>query len=117
MIPSKMTWALQPADTHLFGQLKSRLGHHCIAAAAGTESGNLTVLMLLECLKTTILEKVSSQSWSKAFSDLGLIGTQRHVSKRVRTKLNLDRIEEASRDLPTLADLQSCFPKGTVILI
>ena len=117
VIPSKMTWAIQPCDTHVFASLKRNLQHKCLEAMLSSDDGALTTECLFLCLADCITEVVCSRSWENAFRDTGLLGDQGCVSARVLNKLGFEAAPLVGSELPTLKMLQSIFPKNAVIPI
>ena len=70
LIPAKMTWVLQPCDTHLFALLKDILRHECQLKTLSTTDGRLTMSLLIQALARCITLKLRDQSWGRAFRDL-----------------------------------------------
>ena len=100
LIPAKMTWALQPCDTHVFAGFKRHLAETAQAAAAAAPDGRCNMAMLLRAVGESLEAVVRRRDWGKAFRDLGLGGSQEAA-----------RTPEAGRSLPTLAMLQDVFPR------
>lgn len=117
LVPSKMTWALQPCDTHVFASFKRRLQQRCHESMLSTADGSLSTRSVFEAVATAITEVVSTKSWAKAFLDTGLVGHQSAVSLRVLRKLGFSNTPLVGDDLPTLKMLQSVFPASTIIPI
>lgn len=115
LVPSKMTWALQPCDTHVFASFKRHLQQKCHESMLAQPDGALTTIGVFKAVVASISEIVCSRSWEKAFADTGLVGNQSTVSARVLQKLGFSQVPLVGNDLPTLAMLQSVFPKNTVI--
>jgi hypothetical protein len=117
VIPAKLTWALQPCDTHVFASYKHRLQTVCQGAIVDSATGKFSLEVLLQCVCQCIVEILECRSWAKAFADTGLTGTQADVSARVLSKLTCEQIPEVASDLPTLAQPMDVFPKRAVLLI
>ena len=117
VIPAKMTWALQPCDTHVFALLKDVLRRECQRLTLAATDGRLTMTLLCQALARTIALVLRGRSWRSAFWDLGLTGVQAAVSERVLDKLGLQRRPRISSALPTLSDLQSVYPARYVLPI
>ena len=117
IVPPKLTWALQPCDTHLFAMFKNMLSTTCqkLAILNGRRRWDITLLM--KALNTSIGDVLNKRSWRKAFDDLGYRGNQRTVTQRVLDKVDLTERPEAPRSIPSLAVLTSCFPLRTNIPI
>ncbi len=101
VIPAKLTWALQPCDTHVFASYKHRLQTVCQGAIVDSATGKLSMEVLLQCVCQCTVEILECRSWAKAFANTGLTGTQANVSARVLSKLTCEQIPEVGSDLPT----------------
>ena len=117
VIPAKLTWALQPCDTHVFASYKHRLQTVCQGAVVDSATGKLSLEVLLHGVCECIDQILEGRSWAKAFADTGLTGTQADVSARVQAKLTFEGIPAVGSSLPTLAQLVSVFPKRAVLPI
>ena len=110
LVPSKMTWALQPCDTHVFALFKRHLEEVVQAATAQTSEGRLSRPSLVGCVGTTVESILHRRSWKRAFEDCGLGGTQATVSARTMAKLGTVSLPPAERGLPSLSMLREIFP-------
>lgn len=110
LVPSKMTWALQPCDTHVFALFKRTLEETVQAATAQTSEGRLSRPLLVHCVASTVETILHRRSWKRAFEDCGLVGTQATVSARTLAKLGTASLPPAERGLPSLSMLREIFP-------
>ena len=117
LIPAKMTWALQPCDTHVFALFKRHLGEATQSAAVSCDSGQVPLKSLVQIVCQVLEDVVRNKSWSNAFGDLGLLGNQLTVSRSVMEKLSLAAVQDAGHDLPSLTMLQDIWPAGSTIPI
>ena len=115
IVPPKLTWALQPCDTHLFAMFKNRLSTTCQKLAILNGRRRWDIILLLKALNTSIGDVLNNRSWRKAFEDLGYRGNQRYVSQRVLDKVDVAERPEVPNGMPSLENLMSCFPKRTNI--
>ena len=115
VVPPKLTWALQPCDTHLFAMFKDKLTTSCQQLAIANGRRRWDIILLLRALNSCIGDVLNKRSWRKAFDDLGYRGTQKDVSKRVLEKVDLTERPEVSNTIPSLETLMSCFPQRTDI--
>ena len=117
-IPAGLTWALQPCDTHVFAVYKRRLRELCEDVALRREDGKVGPSDVVNAVLTVIATLLNGRSWTRAFADLGLSGTQLSLSQRVREKLHfpgpLPLIPPGPPDLPQLMHI---FPRGLNIPI
>ena len=116
-IPAKLTWVLQPLDTHVFAQYKDRLKIVSQELAISAEDPAVTIEGVIEAVRRCVDDVINGSPWSKAFRDLGLSGTQEGVSQRVLRKLDLAHAPYAGHAVPTLVDLQRIFPARSIIPI
>ena len=117
LIPAKMTWAMQPCDTHVFALFKRHLGDATQRAAVRSDSGQVPLTPFVEIVCNVLEEVVRKRSWTNAFRDLGLLGNQLAVSRSVLDKLSLSAVEDVGDGLPTLTMLQDIWPVGSTIPI
>ena len=115
LIPAKMTWVLQPCDTHVFAVLKDTLRHECQLRMLSSSDGRLTMTLLIQALARSIALVLRGVSWRSSFWDLGLTGVQATLSERVLEKLELQSRPRVPNTLPTLAELQCVFPARAVL--
>ena len=116
LIPAKLTWALQPCDTHMFAQYKDKLTKEHQLRLTETENGQTSWPLLTQsvvCVVRTVLEE---RPWQQAFADTGLTHNAQRVSARVLAKLELCAAPLLpAAQIPSLAQLQAVFPAGSII--
>ena len=117
IVPARLTWALQPCDTHLFAMFKNMLCTSCQKLAILNGRRRWDIILLMKALNTTIGDVLNKRSWQKAFDDLGYRGNQKNVSQRVLDKVDLAERPAVPNAIPSLAVLTSCFPLRTDIPI
>ena len=115
LIPAKMTWAMQPCDTHVFALFKRHLAEAAQTVAVGAEDGHVPLTALVKVVCDVIVKVIRGRSWAKAFSDIGLVGNQTAVSQSVLGKLKLAAAPLVGDGLPSLAMLQDIWPAGAII--
>ena len=117
LIPAKMTWVMQPCDTHVFALLKDILRHECQLRALTSPNGSLSMTLLVQALARTIAVVLRGRSWRSSFWEVGLTGVQVALSERVLEKLELQGRPRISDSLPTLRELQCVFPARSILPI
>ena len=116
VIPSKLTWALQPCDTHLFALYKRLLGQEVQRRSGLTAAGELNWELVLEAVWHIVAVLMNTKDWSHAFSAVGLAEEQRNVSARTKRKLQMETSAlNTGRAVPTLSALTYIFPRGAII--
>ena len=118
VIPSKMTWALQPCDTHVFASYKRLLGEEYQRRSGLTDAGDITWELLLGSLWHVLETLVQAKDWSPAFDSVGIRCRQRCLSERTRRKLQYPlETPQVQASLPPLSDFQEIWPKGVHVPI
>ena len=90
-VPAKLTWLLQPADTHLFGQFKNHARRLYTQSRLENVDGRLQPEQWLRLVCNTIQTVVMERTWEHAFRSNGISDAQRHTSLYVRSMAGLSR--------------------------
>ena len=117
VIPAKMTWALQPCDTHVFAKMKHYLACEVQAEMIKAADRKLSVLMVVVAVNRAVRQVVTMGNWRMAFWDLGLTGVQACISETCLQKLEMVSRPRVPNTLPSLAELMSVFPGRTYLPI
>ena len=86
VIPARLTWLLQPLDTHGFAKYKRYLRNRFQEIVAGAEERTLTQRMV-QLVVETIRVVLNGNRWASAFVSNGLDGSQANVSKYIKQML------------------------------
>ena len=78
-VPARLTWLLQPLDTHYFAILKQRLVAHFATARLENAEGALPKLQWLQIVVAVIAE-FSGMDFSHGIARCGLAGPQREAA-------------------------------------
>ena len=111
LIAAKTTKWMQPCDVAVFGALKHRLRQVFGETQVRAGAAELSPSVVLAILAAAVEEVVCGRDWSAAFRRCGL-QTGWPTSKRFLTALGPFAGRPTASDLPTLAQLQSLFPRG-----
>ena len=117
LIPAKLTWVLQPCDTHAFAVLKNTLRNECQLLLLQVADGRMAMTFLLSAVMRTIAIVLRGRSWRAAFWELGLTGVQACLSDLLLHKLELQTSPWIGHEMPELADLQHVFPARALLPI
>ena len=118
VVPGKLTYALQPCDTHLFATYKRVLMEEVQRMSGLSANGEVNWNIVLRAVWHVVVHVMHSKDWSRAFSSVGIANEQRSVSARTSRKLQMTATSlEVGRRVPTLSDLIHVFPKGANIPI
>ena len=71
-IPAKMTWALQPCDTHVLAIYKRQLRIEFQMKQIQNTLGTVSIRETVECTCQAIKSVLDTRSWSKSFMDTGV---------------------------------------------
>jgi hypothetical protein len=110
VIPAKMTWLLQPLDTHAFRLYKARLKQFFQDARISHGVADLEMAHFLPCMYRTFREVLQGQAWSEAFDKDGFGHQQGGVSSRVLDMLKLTGPLQVSCAMPAEGQLKLCLP-------
>ena len=118
VVPAKMTWLLQPCDTHAFLKLKTRLkivSYPKARARAGASDGSLSVAEFLEALYDAIRVALVERRWEGAFVQDGYGRDQAWLAKHTLRQLEYEQPPEVPCAQPSIEQLQLCFPKRAAV--
>ena len=110
-IPAKMTWLVQPCDTHCFARMKSYLRKSWHSAQCKSTSGVVSVQEWLQVIITGMDSVLRRTSWRKAFEDTGILQNQTLLSRFVLAALGLHEPPHVPCTQPTVDMLQVIFSK------
>ena len=116
LVPAKLTWLLQPCDTHVFQSYKAYLKAAYHRARALTADGQLTVPQFLKVLYETMRVKLNGD-WALAFDRDGFGPDQSGLSLYAQRRLGLGGPPVAPRSRPSVEQVQLCFPKRAAVPI
>ena len=112
IVPAKLTWLLQPCDTHAFLRFKIYLRKAYQAARARAVSQELNVAEFLACMYSAIRFVLQGTVWDTAFDADGFGHGQQRLSNLVLRNLNISDPLHLPDSLPTDELLRECFPRG-----
>ena len=111
-IPSKLTWLLQPLDTHAFASFKRKLSELDRPPCAGPLDCGTGVRALVRRVSSAVHTQILEPPWARAFDSNGLGGLQARVSDRVRTALGVAGPFEIGAERPSLEQVALCYPRN-----
>ena len=97
LVPSRLTWLLQPLDAYLFGAFKHRLSVSMAAKRTTGQTGSLTfeewLSVSLNCISTFFGEAQATQSFQKC----GCTMYTASMSQKVKQYISYDIVKEVRR--------------------
>ena len=115
VVPGKLTWLIQPADTHVFYKYKMFLRRRYMEAAAKSEDGAVHLRSVLQSINDAVLLIFQAQEWSRAFDENGFGEQQRKVRTSILDAAGLDGPVSILPAIPTLLQFQNIWPAGAEI--
>lgn len=113
-VPARLTWLLQPLDTHAFRLYKAFLREAHAEARVLAGVGDLQIAEFLRCVYQTIRSVLQCRSWAAAFDANGFGDGQAHVSGFIRRQLGLTEPLALPASRPTDGSVAVCFPRRAV---
>jgi hypothetical protein len=114
-VPAKLTWLLQPADTHLFAKFKSFV-RAAWALRWSEGRGQITDKEWAQMILDALVKVVRGSFWRAAFEEVGLLCNQQKLGAKLQLRLQLAAgaaVSAAPCDRPTSDQIRSVFPKRT----
>ena len=114
-VPGKLTWLLQPADTHVFARFKlclRQLWHSLLAASSsGTVSNEVWLVEVLRAAR----QLFNGVKWAPAFKAAGMLDPT-YVSIRILRQVGWEALPDLPLEALTVEQLKYVFPKRTRIV-
>lgn len=108
--PAKLTWFLQPLDTHTFARYKLHLQRAYQDARRRSESGVVGVAEVLDSIFVVIRQVMEQNLWASAFDRNGFSAGQHAVPPAMWDQLGLDSRIAVASSQPTVDQVRLCFP-------
>ena len=112
-VPAKLTWLLQPLDTHAFARFKVFIG--CEYRQEIMRNGHCELAAMLRIVARAVRKILQGVAWSSAFDGNGFGKGQREVRKTILEVLDRETAVGASSQLPTLDQFLLMFPRRTLL--
>ena len=113
-IPTKMTWLLQPLDSHVFARYKCYIRQAYTAEQLRSDTGFVTTIQLIRIINDAIRYVLQASSWATAFDHNGYGDVQQQLTSRV-LKIVRSTPDNHAPALPTLTDLECILPRKRMI--
>jgi hypothetical protein len=112
VVPAKLTWLLQPLDTHFFYKYKMWLKSRYQDARVNTDALELTTAQFLECVYDTINHTFDDDlKLAAAFDENGFGHHQTSIRRFIKGVLEVDSVSDVPAGLPSDEQLKLCFPR------
>jgi len=111
VIPAKVTWLLQPADTHAFSKYKAFLRKAYLKDALESTSGRVSVEKILLAMNDAVRHVFRGNRRTEGFEGNGLGQRQKKVRASIWAHMELVEPTNVPRTLPTLEQFGHIWPQ------
>ena len=101
LVPAGATHLLQPLDTHVFRQFRSKMRCLWLECRSASGDGQVPLQAWLELVCQAIQEVVVAKSWQHAFERDGIL-SQSHLSPKILRALEWGSCPEVPATLPAV---------------
>lgn len=109
-VPAKLTWLLQPADTHLFSRLKAKLRRKWLELRVDSDDGKVSPTQWLLAVFEVAQTILCGIKWLPAFRAVGLLD-ENTLSARVLQQLGWEGPEPIPSSPLSEEQLKMIFPR------
>ena len=114
LVPARLTWLMQPLDTHGFQRYKAHLrSQYQDARCRSAGDGDLAIGEFLPCVYSAVKTVLQGTRWAGAFSHDGFGDGQAEVSSFIKRQIGTTGLVQAPASRPSDEQLALCFPKRT----
>jgi hypothetical protein len=118
VVPARLTWLLQPLDTHFFYKYKISLKTRYQAARINSESMEISLGHFLGCVYETIQHTFDDGAkLEAAFEQNGFGYDQASVTNYIKDILEVRGPLQVPLGLPSDAQVKLCFPKKAKVCV
>ena len=111
-VPSKLTWLLQPADTHCFSRLKRILRRKWVALRSQSSTGKISHKEWLCAVMSVVPPLLNGVKWAPAFKAAGMF-SELDLSPRIMSHLGWKDRKQVPNTLLSAEQLKVIFPGRT----
>ena len=111
-VPAKLTWLLQPADSHVFGRLKKRLRQLWLDLRVKSTSGEVSHQDWLAAVLDLVRKLLCGIHWHNAFLSNGLLDEHK-IGSRLLDALGWDAPKPLPTGILTAGQLKDLMPRRT----
>lgn len=111
-VPACLTWLLQPLDTDCFARYKQFLRNRYTELLSRQAAGELDPEAVIQCINGACRYVLQAHEWHRIFVKNGYEAGQGGVRESIKEELQWDVVPPVTSGLPSLQQLQSCFPAG-----
>ena len=110
-LPAKLTYLLQPCDTHLSRRFKHWLQEAFRQLRSTSQSGVVTPEQWLGLIFGAVREVIQGVPWQHAFCSVGILDEQKKLAPWVLRQMGLSSVPALGSEPPSLEEVVEIFPK------
>ena len=114
-LPAKMTWLMQPLDTHVFAAYKAAIRRRYVTHLAADEAGRVANAKMVEIALNAASEVLHGRPHDRAFQQNGFGSQQGMLRRSLLLHLGTEERAPAPRGLPTLPELHAYLGVRTAV--
>jgi len=111
IVPAKITWLLQPADTHCFARYKAFLRKRYLESSAFASDGHVSTDDIVLTINAAVREVFQKQKWKGSFAGNGFGHQQGQVRAKILEHLQWETVPQVACTLPNLSQFTHIWPK------
>ena len=115
ILPARMTWLVQPCDTHLFAQYKRYMRKLWLESIADRNDSDLNLIDLFHIIFRTIEDVIEHKSWAHAFKEDGYHDNFGQLSSYIMKQLDYRQKPPINSDVPAPETLALCYPSNVTV--
>ena len=111
IIPARVTWLLQPADTHGFARYKAFLRKKYLEASSLAVDGRVNTDDIILAMNSAVRQVFQKQKWEGSFEGNGFGFKQRQVRTKILEHLQWETVPQVACSLPNLTQFATIWPQ------
>ena len=111
IVPAKVTWLLQPADTHCFARYKAFLRRKYLECSASASDGHVSTDDIILTINAAVREVFQKQKWQGSFMGNGFGHQQGQVRSKILEHLEWAAVPQVACTLPNLSQFAHIWPR------
>ena len=111
IIPARITWLLQPADTHCFARYKAYLRKKYLESSSCAADGHVSTEDIIMTMNAAIRQVFQKHKWQQSFVGNGFGLEQRQVRAKILEHLQWETVPQVGCALPNLGQFGYIWPR------
>ena len=110
-VPAKLTWLLQPLDTHVFARYKQWISNAYRKHILEGDKGACELTAMIEIVANSTRHVFQKHKWSSAFRGNGYDSDQADIRQGIKRQLQWTACPPVSQQLPSYEQFAIIFPR------